>query len=228
MSVAALGAMAMVGAGCGSSTSTSTPPPTTPPTTPSTIAADPPAALSLTTAEVTPALRGGPGGPVSEPAAATGLRGPHNGTLAGTCGKAASPSDAQRVARRQTYYIQDGHLSASNEVVRYRTGGAEQAYREIRAAVASCPSAYKMGRGSRASHVKALAAQGGLLSKQASQSFHETQPGAPAFWEITIYQFDGDYLSAVYVDNFRYGEARSTANKLARDAAAKLRAVNGA
>ncbi len=185
--------------------------------------------LTLSVAQVSPAMRGKPFGPVTEPRRYlyTGLMGPDNATLSAVCGVPTFPSDADRVARRQVAYIQHGFLAASQEVVRYRSGGAALALRELRSATRSCPKSFPITKGSVASKVTIDPPNPDLLAKQLTMQFSITQPNGPRTWEVDVYQFDGNYLSAFYVFNSTLRFARSTAFQLASLAAAKL-AASGA
>ena len=58
------------------------------------------------------------------------------------CGREGYPSEKLRVDRLQVNYLrQRTALGLSNEVVRYRTGGAKQALREVDLHAMSCPHA---------------------------------------------------------------------------------------
>ncbi|MGZ8693979.1 MAG: hypothetical protein ACXWYS_00920 [Gaiellaceae bacterium] len=57
----------------------------------------------------------------------------------------AFPSEARRVERLQVGYSRRGSEDTSNEVVRYRPGGAQQALREVRSA--SCNQLKREDRG---------------------------------------------------------------------------------
>jgi hypothetical protein len=57
------------------------------------------------------------------------------------CGRTGYASEALRVARLQVDYRRTGSpLSLSNEVVRYKGGGAKEAMREVTRRASSCPS----------------------------------------------------------------------------------------
>jgi hypothetical protein len=56
------------------------------------------------------------------------------------CGTKSYPSESLRVERLQISYLrQNAKLALSNEVVRYKPGGAEQAMREAAQHVVTCP-----------------------------------------------------------------------------------------
>jgi len=56
------------------------------------------------------------------------------------CGTKNYPSESQRVERLQINYLrQNAKLALSNEVVRYKSGGAAQAMREAAQHVVTCP-----------------------------------------------------------------------------------------
>ncbi len=56
------------------------------------------------------------------------------------CGTKNYPSESLRVERLQVNYLrQNAKLALSNEVVRYKPGGAAQAMREVAQHVATCP-----------------------------------------------------------------------------------------
>jgi hypothetical protein len=228
--VAAFGAFAVMAAACGSSGSS----PVASPGSGSPSASTPAAviglaSLTLSVAQVTPTMRGKPGGPVTEPHhyTYTGLKGPDGATLSNVCGRATFPSDGDRAARRQVAFIQGGLEAASQEVVRYQPGGAALALQELRAATTSCPKTFQISKGSVASRIAVDASDSSLLPEQVAIQYSITQPQGPRTWEVDVYQFDGNYLSAFYVFNSKLSFVKTTAEQLARLAAAKLRANVG-
>jgi hypothetical protein len=67
--------------------------------------------------------------------------GVNNTVTLNLCGSSTTyPSESRRVSRVQVDYLkQKSTLGLSNEVVRYKTGGAAQAMREVLQHVAKCP-----------------------------------------------------------------------------------------
>lgn len=113
-------------------------------------------------------------------------------------------SEALRVARLQVAYARGATSVVSNEVVAYKPGGATSALRELRTAIANCPSGYV------ASKVRGI---GQLKNSITRVSTPGTLPGSVAildritqklngktaqFDAILVFQARRDVLSAVY------------------------------
>jgi hypothetical protein len=117
------------------------------------------------------------------------------------------PSEQLRVARLQVAYDRPGKaIQLSNEVVRYRPGGAQQALREVAHAASFCPDRPV------ASNVPGIPP---LTYRIATFSDRRLLPGALALrvhfsgtykgkqisaTAIVIYQVKGNVLSGVYTD----------------------------
>jgi hypothetical protein len=133
-------------------------------------------------------------------------------------------SEKSRVERVQAQY--DGPSgTASNEVVRYRPGGAQAAYSEIKKAVSSCGPGYQNSSGT-VSHVQQPTGFAGLAPRHIVVSFEQQLSGqgaARSFWVTAVYQFDGDYFSGVYVYSAAPSAGRDLAESLATKAAVHLK-----
>lgn len=131
-------------------------------------------------------------------------------------------SEKLRDARVQVQYL-GSDTSASNEFVRYRTGGAAEAYAEIQKAIAGCPSSYRES-GGEVSDIQRLTGLTGLTKNSAAVTFTSTFTGDSGVVSQTttvIYQFDGDYFSGVYVYGSDAAAVQSSAVTLGA-ASAKL------
>lgn len=131
-------------------------------------------------------------------------------------------SENLRSARVQVQYVGSGQ-SASNEFVRYRSGGAAAAFSELQKAIAGCPSSYNES-GGQVSNIHRLSDLSGLAKNSAAVSFTSTFTGiGGVVHEATtvVYQFDGDYFSGVYVYGTDAAAVQSAAAKLGA-ASAKL------
>ena len=160
---------------------------------------------------------------------------PGAGTVAGTvtldlC-MAGYPSEALRAARTQVNYLDPsiGKVAASNEVVRYRPGGAAQAYTELKAALAHCPPAYPEGPAPAVtiSQVGLEPPSPRLLPAQLTVAAMATLPDGTTAWSVSVYQFDGDYLSAIYTGRPRRDQALAEARLLGAVAADRLHSALG-
>jgi predicted small lipoprotein YifL len=183
----------------------------------------------------------GPGDVVSQPAAqraiphgqvlqsslSYSLSGSAGSTLAGVCNE-TFPSEALRQQREQTNYTipgPQGHpvVAASNEVVSYKSADdATQAYDELRRAINSCPSSYTGPGGVLLSQNHLVSINSGSAPKMLAFAQYLNLPGGP-LWEINVYQFDADYLSAIYAFDPTQSTSMSEAQQLASDAYAKLK-----
>lgn len=136
------------------------------------------------------------------------------------------PSEALRDARHQIA-MKRGQLQLSNEVVRYRSGGAEQAYGELKRRLSTCPKTpvtMPEAGGIRARWTltrlandpswlpETLAVRGTV----AAQGHTSTSVG--------IYEFDGDWLAAVYTQDASTASTQM-ARRVATIEARKLRAA---
>lgn len=107
-------------------------------------------------------------------------------------------SEKSRAQRVQAQYVGPAG-AASNEVVRYRPGGAAAAFAEIEKAVTTCGSGYSDAAGT-ISHLQQPTGFSGLTAQHVVVSFEHTvnQAGsARSFWVTCAYQFDGDYFRGV-------------------------------
>lgn len=211
-----VGAVALVG--CGSSGSSS-PSPSSSSTSASSSVSSPLSGLALTAAQVTAADPGQPA--TAEPAGgATALSGPQGVTL-DACGT-TYPSEALRTQRLQLNYMTDGHVSASNEVVRYQSAAAAtQAFSELTAAIANCKP-WTM------SNMTQVPADAALVSQQViiSGDVPSNLAGHPAISACFAYQFHGDLLSAVYVYRLTHQDAERAAEAMAATIAATLKSAS--
>lgn len=143
-----------------------------------------------------------PHGQVLQSSLSYSLTGSAGSTLAGLCGR-SFPSEALRKQREQTFYTipgPQGHsvVAASNEVVSYKSAAdAGQASQELRRAINSCPSSYTPPGGPVLSHNHAVSMGTGLSVTTLAFAQYVNQPTG-ALWEVNVYQFDGNYLSAIY------------------------------
>jgi hypothetical protein len=133
-------------------------------------------------------------------------------------------SEKSRAQRVQAQY--DGPSgTTSNEVVRYRPGGAQVAFTEIKKAVSSCGQGYQDGSGT-VSHIQQPAGFAGLAARHVVVSFEQQLSGqgaARSFWVTAVYQFEGDYFSGVYVYSTDQSAGRELAATLAKKAAKHLK-----
>ena len=111
-------------------------------------------------------------------------------------------SEALRVQRIQRAYVRPGSpLQLSNEVVRYRSGGASLALRELKRRLTHCPrGAVKMpepGAPRVAFRFKPLHFSG-LLPNSIAVQIHATAQGGQTINSIATYQVRRGILSGVY------------------------------
>lgn len=169
-------------------------------------------------------------GGVKETTIVRSLDGLAGTTLAAVCEKNFA-SESKREAREQVSYTIQGPkgplVAASNEVVLYRAGGASEAYSELMSAVASCPSSYALAGGNSLSQSQMVPVAHGLASETVALAQYLTQAGDPSVWQIGIYQFHGNYLTAVYVYNPTLPVGELWANQLAASAHAQLKVFAG-
>lgn len=124
-------------------------------------------------------------------------------------------SESLRATRVQVQYVGSDE-SASNEFVRYHTGGATKAFGELQKAIGGCPSSYNES-GGEVSDIHRLSGLSGLVKNSAAVSFTSTFTGiGGVVHEATtvVYQFDGDYFSGVYVYGTDPAAVQSAAAKL--------------
>jgi hypothetical protein len=139
------------------------------------------------------------------------------------CGRTYA-SDSLREARVQVQYGTES-LVASNEFVRYRKGGAAQAFSELKKAMANCPSSFNYPSGGTVTEAQTFSLNGvsGLTADNAAAVEYMKAADGAGQWNAAVYQFDGDYFSGVYA----YGSDKDTvvalARKLAPIAAVHLR-----
>lgn len=132
-------------------------------------------------------------------------------------------SEALRSQRVQVQYV-NGNPEASNEFVRYRSGGAASAFAELKKAVASCPPSFQEGDGT-ASHIEQIQAAKGLATNHVVLTFSVTTSGfggAQTLWTTAVYQFDGDFFSGLYVYGVDKAQVQQSALRLGTQAAKHL------
>ena len=127
------------------------------------------------------------------------------------CG-ATYPSESLRTDRIQVLFMdRGGRVILSNEVVSYRPGGAEQAYRELRSLVGHCRTPYPVSGGT-ASRVRFGPRDPRLLDRQfVATALFSSSRGQGHVWSAAVYQFVGEDFSGVYT----YGQGRSLTLRLA-------------
>lgn len=168
--------------------------------------------LTLTDAEATQA--GGVPVSVSPAQNGNGLHGPDSSTL-DLCGK-AYPSEAMRTERQQVLYEDVQHpkrVIESNELVRYRSGGAAQAYAEVTAAAKNCPA--QTTNGVRTSKVTVLPRSPQLATKQLTVAFALTPPKGRRIYTASVYQYIGNLFTGCYVTRLTHDDAVRAAVALA-------------
>ena len=140
--------------------------------------------------------------------------------------KAMYTSEAMRTARAQVNYVDPSinRVAASQEVVQYATGGTGRAYTELKAAIARCPASYQVGGGSPTtiSHVTLEAAYPRLLPSQLTVSQMVSFADGTSAWSVSLYQFDGNDMSAIYTGRPQKDQALNEALVLGRVAAARM------
>jgi hypothetical protein len=122
-------------------------------------------------------------------------------------------SESLRLARHQVAFGLKGHATAvlSNEVVAYRTGGADQALREVRTAIRRCPAGYVnstvQGVGRLRNRLVAIP-HPGLLPGAIAYVDHITEQlpnGTVKRYDVAfVYQARKDVLSGVYAFGLGY------------------------
>lgn len=176
-----------------------------------------------------------PHGQVLESEINSSLSGQAGSTLAGLCGTTFA-SESKRQSREQvdfTIPVPGGPggtaVAASNELVRYTSGGATEAYNELKSAVASCPSSYQLPHGDTYSQNQQIAPPAGDAQQTvADAQFISQQPQSSVqVWEVNIFQFEGNYLSAIYAFDPAKATAMSEAESLSLAARAELTKLAG-
>lgn len=138
------------------------------------------------------------------------------------CGRTA-PSDALRVARRQTE-IDSRTTDVSTEVVAYRSGGAAQALREAAVAARNCTNVSHTEDGETDTETLApLPAHAAWGTGAVALSDVFTNPQGQKEALYAVYQADGDVLAAVY--DFGGTASQALIFQLADLTGARLRAV---
>lgn len=127
------------------------------------------------------------------------------------CGKGVTfPSEALRTARHQIWFFPPGSSqpAASNEVVAYRPGGAQQARQELLHAVTACPHRPVPGlvanEPTATYTVDVITSQKTWQPNTVALRIRGVATTGETVTEVTIYQFRGRFMSAVY------GSASST------------------
>jgi hypothetical protein len=120
------------------------------------------------------------------------LTGPSDSTVSGSSSlslcRGNFPSEGQRIARQYTTFDSDsGATLATNEVVRYSSGGAAAAFDQLTTALAGCPNA---GAGATTS-VTPVPAPLGSPTLELSIALSAASPGV---FLTSIYQVVGDSL----------------------------------
>ena len=144
------------------------------------------------------------------------------------------PSESLRTARLQVAYTKkSAAFKASNEVVAYRPGGAQQALREVRHAAAVCPNGTVKNPPSGVTH---------LVRRTRVLTDHKLLAGAVALLDVetgvvkgkhvtttllSVYQVRGDVLSAVYATGSSLTALEHDALLAAERSAANLRRYVG-
>ncbi len=127
------------------------------------------------------------------------------------------PSEKLRKQRlQQDYYDQPRRISASDEVVRYKSGGATKAYDEEKAALKNCSSTTDETK-----HIPTS----GLEKELVATTTKVLNGDGSLVYSAAIYQWRDDLLDAVYVYRGSTTEALGLAVTLAKAAAKNLNAA---
>jgi hypothetical protein len=204
--------MAMVIVGCSggsSSPSASGTPPTSPSASPSpngSSTLDPQLVrIVLTSAQVTAT-----GSPVVTQLLPGGNEVAGQVTLDACNGQFASES--KRVARIQVAYVatsgpRAGRQVASNEVVRYSSGGTAEAFSELKQVAAGCPARVRFSKSDVQTNFAIQSGAAGLGAQQLTLTSLMHAPKGQNVWSAATYLFHGDLFDGVYV----YGKTRARA-----------------
>jgi hypothetical protein len=115
-------------------------------------------------------------------------------------------SERLRLARLQNAYLHAGGVDVSNEVVRYKPGGARQALAEIQYAAAHCPRGPVSGpvRGvGPTTYRLTRVTDPRLLPGHVALIAHMTGTAGKRHFDVralAVYQVRGDFFSGVYTD----------------------------
>jgi hypothetical protein len=138
-------------------------------------------------------------------------------------------SELLRTARLQVDYEARGKPHVSNEVVRYRPGGATVAFREIMTAWRTCP------RGPAPSHIEGLPPLTYRITSFVDRQIPagtiplvvrlsgKLQGRQRAVTIVSVYHREGDLLSGVYVQGGTLAEAKRVAVRATVATAANLK-----
>lgn len=142
------------------------------------------------------------------------------------CGK-NFPSDNKRADRLQVSYTDNanGRIAESNEIVKYEAGGAALAYTEL--THTTCAKNISLPNGDILTEVTFTHGGAGLLAKSVIVSSTVKQRAGGSIGTVAVYQFDDDYLDAVYVTRANVDQASHDASAYALLAAAKLKTLAG-
>ncbi len=218
--LAATSGVCLILTGCSGSSSPGATSSTTQPSTPAASASPPSLASIAFTAEVASQVGGVP--VASNPHVSTAIGAGTDATL-DLCG-ATFPSEALRVQRYQVFFLDAAHPDRqveSNEVVRYRPGGATQAYGEVRAAARLCKPVTVHGV-----HVSAFVIQPPdprLTAEQLTVVGSQTSAKGTV-WSVAVFQYRGDLFDGVYVLRQTKEQALGAAKALSELAAQRLTA----
>jgi hypothetical protein len=129
----------------------------------------------------------------------------------------------------QVQYFGGSSHPASNEFVKYVSGGAAKAFDELQQAVTSCPPV-SQSNGLSYSLIQRAQSDPALASHQLVLSYRVVNEagGLTLPWQAAAYQFNGEYFSGVYVYGLSRELALAQAQRLGATAARHLaEAVTG-
>jgi hypothetical protein len=205
-------------AACGGSGSSPAPETTSPAPAASGVESSPLAGVALSSDEATEALRTivvrqlPPGGNNVEGQATLDLC---NGNYA---------SERRRTERLQVLYVKTGQRQtiASEEVVRYESGGADAAYRELRAVARGCTHKVPLPGGGHASGLRIEPEDRALPVRQLMVSFKVTAPGQPPVYTAGAFLYQRHLFTGAYVFAGSRSDARRELATFATAVAGKL------
>jgi hypothetical protein len=138
-------------------------------------------------------------------------------------------SERLRADRIQVDFRSSGPVRVSNEVVRYRPGGAAKALSELKDAASHCPTkavrSTVPGVGLLRERVHSLTHKG-LVPASIALLDTVRRGTADAVTGVLVYQFSGNVLSAIYTNGGSVTEQRHVAFVAADAAARKLAAAH--
>ena len=137
-------------------------------------------------------------------------------------------SEALRTARHQIAF-RLGRLQLSNEVVRYAPGGAQLAYAELKKRLSTCPKTpvtMPEAGGIRARWMLARLPNDPSWPRDTVAVRGTVTAQGHTSTSIGIYEFDGQWLAAVYTQDATSASLR-VAERMATIEATKLRAATG-